>query len=269
MLDAFFSPKSVAVIGASRDETNLGYAVVQNLVESGYAADHPVYPINPKADEILGFDAFPSVTDVPADIYLAVFVIPYPYVPAVLRECGEKGIPAAVIISAGFREAGPEGLERENEVIAIAEEHNIRVIGPNCLGIIDTFQPLNASFAAGTPPKGPMNFMSQSGALGTAVLDMSLAGRMGFSKFVSLGNKADVSEIDLIGAWADDPTAHVLLAYIEGVPDGQACIEVAREASKKKPIIAVKSGVTQAGSRAVSSHTGSLAGSEQAYEAAF
>jgi len=183
--------------------------------------------------------------------------------------CGQKGIPAAIVISAGFREAGMEGLERERELIEIAKEHKIRLIGPNCLGVIDTFTPLNASFAAGTPPKGPMAFMSQSGALGTAVLDIALAGRLGLSKFVSLGNKADVSEIDLLEAWADDPDTRVIMIYSEGMPNGQEFIRTAREVTRKKPVIAIKSGVTQSGSRAVSSHTGSLAGSEQAYQAAF
>jgi acetyl coenzyme A synthetase (ADP forming)-like protein len=269
MLDAFFKPRSVAVIGASRDPDKLGYAVVRNLVEGGYAAVGKIYPINPKADSILDLKAYPSVLDVPEPIDLAVVVIPYPHVPDAMRECGKKGIPAAVVISAGFREAGKEGLERERELTKIAREYHIRLIGPNCLGVIDTVTPLNASFSAGIPPSGPMAFMSQSGALGTAILDWALAGTLGFSKFVSLGNKADVSEIDLLQAWADDPDTNVILAYSEGLPDGQAFIRTAREVAKKKPVIAVKSGVTTAGSRAVSSHTGSLAGSEQAYAAAF
>ncbi len=269
MLDAFFRPRSVAVVGASRDPAKLGYAVVRNLVEGGYAAFGKIYPINPKADTILDLKTYPSILDVPDQIDLAVIVIPYPHVPDAMRECGEKEIPAAVVISAGFREAGKEGLERERELTEIAKTHNIRLIGPNCLGVIDTFTPLNASFAADTPPKGPMAFMSQSGALGIAILDWALGGQLGFSKFVSLGNKADVNEIDLLGAWADDPDTNVILVYSEGLPDGQAFIRTAREASKKKPIIAVKSGVTASGSRAVSSHTGSLAGSEQAYAAAF
>jgi acetyltransferase len=186
-----------------------------------------------------------------------------------LRTCGEKGIPAAIVISAGFREAGMEGLEREHELIAIGKEYGIRLIGPNCLGVIDMFTPLNASFAAGSPPAGPMAFMSQSGALGTAVLDIALAGRLGLSKFVSLGNKADVSEIDLLQAWVDDENTRVIMMYIEGLPNGHEFIKVARQITKKMPVIAIKSGVTQSGSRAVSSHTGSLAGSEQAYQAAF
>jgi len=190
-------------------------------------------------------------------------------VPDVLVECGEKKIPAVVVISAGFREAGMEGLERELELVEIAHKYKIRLIGPNCLGIIDTFTPINASFSAGTPPQGPMAFMSQSGALGTAILDWAQAGRLGLAKFVSLGNKADVSEIDLLRAWADDGDTNVIMMYSEGLPNGQEFINVAREVTKNKPIVAIKSGVTKSGSRAVSSHTGSLAGSEQAYQAAF
>ncbi|MBU1662542.1 MAG: CoA-binding protein, partial [Chloroflexi bacterium] len=269
MLNAFFEPASVAVIGASTNPSKLGYAVLENLVEGGYAQRGVVYPINPKANQILGHKAYPSVLDVPGPIDLAVIVIPYPYVPDALRICGQKGIPAAIIISAGFREAGMEGLEREMELVSISREYGIRLIGPNCLGVIDTFTPLNASFAAGTPPQGPMAFMSQSGALGTAILDWAQAGRLGLSKFVSLGNKADVSEIDLLQAWADDPHTRVIMIYSEGLPNGEEFIRVAREVARKKPVVAIKSGVTQSGSRAVSSHTGSLAGSEQAYEAAF
>ncbi len=207
--------------------------------------------------------------DVPDDIDLAVIVIPYPYVPAVLKDCGKKNIAGVVVISAGFREAGMEGLERELELVEIANEYKFRLIGPNCLGIIDTYTPINASFSAGTPPQGPMAFMSQSGALGTAILDWAQAGRLGLAKFVSLGNKADVSEIDLLKAWANDEDTNVILMYSEGLPNGQEFIKVAREVTKTKPVVAIKSGVTKSGSRAVSSHTGSLAGSEQAYQAAF
>ena len=268
-LNAFFKPESVAIIGASTNPAKLGYAVVKNLLEGGYAQKGKIYPINPNAPEILGFKAFPSVLDVPGSIDLAVVVIPYAQVPDALRLCGQKGIPASIVISAGFREAGKEGLERELELIQIAHEYKFRLIGPNCLGVIDSFTPLNASFAAGTPPSGPMAFMSQSGALGTAVLDIALAGRLGLSKFVSLGNKADISEIDLLQAWEQDENSRVILIYSEGMPNGQEFIRVARQVTRKKPVVAIKSGVTQSGSRAVSSHTGSLAGSEQAYEAAF
>ncbi len=268
-LKPFFDPGSVAVIGASSNPTKLGYAVLKNLVDGGYAQVGKVYPINPGAEEILGYPAYPSVLEVPGPIDQAVIVIPYPQVPDVLRTCGQKGIPAAIIISAGFREAGEEGLERELELIEIAREYKIRLIGPNCLGVIDTFTPLNASFAAGTPPSGPMAFMSQSGALGTAVLDIALSGRLGLSKFASLGNKADVNEIDLLKAWVQDDNTRAILIYNEGIPNGAEFIDVARKVARVKPVVAIKSGVTQAGSRAVSSHTGSLAGSEQAYQAAF
>lgn len=265
----FFNPRTVAVIGASTNPDKLGHAVVENLVSGGFTQKGTVYPVNPKATEILGLPAYPSVQDIPGPIDLAVIVIPYKFVPDALRTCGKKKIPAVIVISAGFREAGREGLDRELELIEIARQYGIRLIGPNCLGVIDTFTPLNASFAAGTPKKGPMAFMSQSGALGTAVLDISLAGRLGLSKFVSLGNKADVDEIDLLEAWADDVNTKVIMIYSEGMNNGQEFIKTARKVTAKKPVVAIKSGVTQAGSRAVSSHTGSLAGSEQAYHAAF
>jgi len=268
MLDAFFKPNAVAIIGASQSPGKLGYTVLANVIESGFRGN--IYPINPKASQIYNLKAYPSVADLPETPDLAVIVIPYNHVPNAMRECGEKGIKAVVVISAGFREASVEGMERELEVIEIAKKYDIRVIGPNCLGIIDTYTPLNATFAAGTPPQGTIAFMSQSGALQTAILDWSLAARdLGFSKFVSLGNKADVAETDLMLAWADDPESHVILAYVEGVPNGQEFIKVARQVSRKKPILVLKSGVTESGSRAVSSHTGSLAGSEAAYDAAF
>ncbi|MEW6566617.1 MAG: acetate--CoA ligase family protein [Chloroflexota bacterium] len=269
-LECFFRPRSVAVIGASSDSRKLGHAVLANLVSGGFLRDgRQVYPINPKGGTILGQKAYASVAEVPEAIDLAILVIPYMQVPEALRACGEKRIPGAIVISAGFREAGREGLEREQELVHISRAYGIRLIGPNCLGVIDTVTPLNASFSAGMPPAGPMAFMSQSGALGTAILDWAQAGRLGMSKFVSLGNKADVDEVDLLREWMNDETSRVVLCYIEGLPDGQEFMRVARQVSKVKPIVAIKSGVTQAGARAVTSHTGSLAGSEQAYQAAF
>jgi acetate---CoA ligase (ADP-forming) len=268
-LDAFFEPASVAVIGASSNPTKLGHALLKNLVEGGYAQRGMVYPINPKAKEILGYRAYASVLDVPEPIDLAVIIVPHQHVSPVLRACGQKEIPAAIVISAGFREAGMEGVEREQELVAIAREYDIRLVGPNCLGVIDTFTPLNATFAAGVPPSGPTAFMSQSGALGAAILDWAQAGRLGLSKFVSLGNKADVDEIDLLRAWAEDEHTRVILVYSEELRNGQEFIHAAREVTRLKPVIAIKSGVTPSGARAVSSHTGSLAGSEQAYQAAF
>ena len=267
MLSFFFNPESVAVIGASTSPEKLGHAVLRNMVDCGYQGK--LYPINPKADEILGITAYPSVTDVPGPVEMAVIVIPHQFVPDALRECGEKGVKGVVIITAGFREAGVEGVEREREVTRIAKQYGMRIIGPNVLGILDTFTPMNASFAAGSPPQGPIAMTSQSGALGTAILDWAQGGSLGLSKFVSLGNKADINEIDLMNEWAEDPNTNVILMYIEELSAGQEFLETAKKVSKVKPIVAIKSGVTQSGARAVSSHTGSLAGSEQAYYAAF
>jgi acetyl coenzyme A synthetase (ADP forming)-like protein len=267
MLDAFFNPRSVAVLGASRNETKLGFAILRNVVESGYQGT--VYPINPKADEILSLKCYPSVLAVPEPIDLVVIVIPDRLVIPALEDCGKKGVPGVVIISAGFREAGLEGVRRERQVTELAKQFGMRVVGPNCLGIIDTVIPLNASFAAGMPEKGDIGFMSQSGALCTAILDWSLAEGIGFSRFVSLGNKADVEETDLLKAWSEDDATQVIIAYIEGINDGQEFVETARQVTRQKPVIAIKSGTTQAGAKAVSSHTGSLAGSERAYDAAF
>jgi acetyltransferase len=268
MLEAFFNPDSVAIIGASRTPGKLGYAVVDNLISSGFTGK--VYPINLKADEILDRKAYPSVLDVPGDIDLAVVVIPAKYVAGALKECGEKGIGYAIIISAGFRETGHEGLEMEMELIEIAEKYDMRIVGPNCLGFMDTYAPSDTSFAPNMPPKGPIAFMSQSGALGTAILDWSIGTKqVGFSKFMSIGNKADVSEIDLLQALEDDENTKVILSYTEGLADGQEFMKIASSVSKHKPVIMLKSGVTASGSKAVSSHTGSLAGAREAYAAAF
>jgi acetyltransferase len=267
MLEVFSCPQAIAVIGASRDPEKLGYGVLSNIIEHGYPGR--VYPINPKAEEILGLKCYPSVLDVPDPIDLAVIVIPNKYVAAALEECGQKGVQGAIIISAGFREAGLEGVRMERELVAIAKRYGMRLIGPNCLGVIDTICPLDASFAAGMPPQGKIAFMSQSGALCTAILDWALAADIGFSRFVSLGNKADVGEVDLLEAWEDDLHSKVILTYIEGLSEGRKFMEVARRVTQHIPVIAVKSGSTDAGSRAVSSHTGSLAGSARAYESAF
>ena len=267
MLDMFFDPKAIAIIGASSDSTKLGYQVLANLVSSGFPG--AIYPVNPTAEEILGLKVFKSVLDTPGPVDMVVIMIPSRAVAGVMRECGQKGVKGAVIITAGFREAGPEGVAREKELLAVAAEYGIRIIGPNCLGIIDTFVPMNVSFAAGTPKSGSIAFMSQSGALCTAILDYALAETIGFSHFVSLGNKSDIDEVSLLEAWGGDDRTNVIIAYIEGLRDGAQFIRQARETARNKPIIAVKSGRTASGSRAVSSHTGSLAGSDAAYDAGF
>jgi acetate---CoA ligase (ADP-forming) len=267
VLDMFFDPKSVAVIGASRTPGKLGHAVLQNIQQYGY--EGAVYPINPQTQEILGLKSYASVLLVPDPVDLAVILVPSRQVSQVLVECGEKGVKGAIIISAGFREVGSEGWHREHDILSIARRYGMRLIGPNCLGVIDTVARLNASFAAGMPARGTIAFMSQSGALCTSILDMALAEQVGFSRFVSLGNKADADEVTFVRAWQNDPCTNVIMAYLEGIEKGPEFMRVAREGSTKKPIIAIKAGTTSAGSRAVSSHTGALAGSERAYEAAF
>ncbi|MBC7235966.1 MAG: acetate--CoA ligase [Chloroflexi bacterium] len=267
MLEMLFNPQSVAVIGASTNPEKLGHGILANLIESGFKGG--LYPINPSAGEILGLKCYPSVLDVPDPVELVVIVVPAKFVASVLREAGQKGAKGAIVITAGFREAGEEGIAREQEILAIAKEYGMRLLGPNCLGVIAPYAPMNASFAAGMPEQGSIAFMSQSGALCTAILDYALAESIGFSHFVSLGNKADIDEVTLLKAWGEDERCNVIISYIEGIRDGVEFMKVARETAKKKPIIAVKSGRTASGSRAVSSHTGSLAGSDAAYDAAF
>ncbi len=266
MFDFFSCPASVAVIGASHNEKKLGYGVLHNILQYGYPGK--VYPINPKGGEILGLKVYPSVLQVPGSIDLAVIVVPAPVVASVLEECGKKGIPGVVIISAGFREVGGEGMKEERRLVEIASRYGIRMIGPNCLGVIDTLCPLNATFARGMPEQGDIAIMSQSGALLAAILDWAIGERVGFSRFVSLGNKADINEIDMLEAWGDDPHSKVIAAYLEGIVDGTRFMEVARQVSQKTPIVIIKAGTTEAGARAVSSHTGTLAGSERAYDTA-
>jgi len=267
MLDEFFHPQSIAVIGASRSPGKVGHDILKNLVHYGYKGN--VYPINPSSTEIMGLTSYPSVLDVPHIIDLAIIVIPPKNVLDIIEQCGMKKIKAAIIITAGFKESGVEGARLEHDLVVKAREYGVRFIGPNCLGIIDTHAMVNASFAAGMPKKGGIGFFSQSGALCLAVLDRALPEDIGFSKFISMGNKADISDTDIILALAEDPDTKVILGYIEGVNDGRRFMEVAAEVSKKKPIIVLKSGTTSSGAKAASSHTGALAGREAAFRAAF
>ncbi len=266
MLEKLFDPASVAVIGASRTEGKVGRAVLDNLLES-YSGR--IIPINPKADEILGLPCYPTILDAPGGAELAVIVVPAVLVPAALDKCGRAGVKNVVVISAGFKEAGIEGSKLERRCAEIVKEHGMRMVGPNCLGIIDTASGLNASFAASMARKGNIAMMSQSGAICTSTLDWADARGVGFSKFISLGNKADLSENDFLLEMADDDNTAVIAAYLEGVKDGPKFMQIAREVSRKKPVIVIKSGRTAVGSRAVSSHTGTLAGSDEAYNAAF
>lgn len=267
MLKAIFSPQSVAVIGASPDPVRLGHRVLKNILDHGYQGN--IYPIHPRATEVLGLCAYPSVLDVPNPIDLAVVVIPPQHVIAAVDECGRKGIKGLVVITAGFKEVGGAGRELERELLATVRRYGMRMIGPNSLGIIDTISKLNASFANAMPLPGNIALMSQSGAICTAILDWSHQQGIGFSRFVSLGNKTDVDEVALLESWNRDEHSKVILAYLEAIDDGPGFIRVAREVTKTTPVVAIKSGTTAAGTRAASSHTGSLAGSEAAYETAF
>ncbi|MCM8757403.1 MAG: acetate--CoA ligase family protein, partial [Candidatus Omnitrophica bacterium] len=267
MIAKFFQPESVAVVGASREESKLGHRLLKNVIEAGFPGR--IYPVNPKADEVLGLKCYPDITYLPETPDLAVIVIPSGLVVEVVRRYGQRGGRAVIVISAGFKEAGEEGKRREEELVATCRQYGVRLIGPNCLGLMDTSSKLNASFAFDMPLPGNIAFISQSGALGTGVLDWSLKEEVGFSKFVSVGNMADVSEGDLLEFLADDPTPRVILVYLEGVRDGCRFLRVARQVTRKKPVIVVKSGRTSAGLKAVSSHTGSLAGSDAAFQAAF
>ncbi len=267
MLDNFFNPKSIAIIGASRTPGKVGHDILKNLVQFGYQGT--IYPINPEASEILGLKVYPSILDVPDGVSMAVVVVPPKSVSDVVDQCGKKGTDSAVIITAGFRESGSEGTKLENELVKRAKEAGVKFIGPNCLGMIDTHSRVNASFAAGMPSKGNIGFFSQSGALGIVVLDLALAEDIGFSKFISMGNKADISDEEILLALADDDNTKVILGYIEGVRDGKKFVEIASQVSKKKPLIILKAGITSAGVKAASSHTGALAGRETSFEAAF
>lgn len=268
MLEAIFAPRSIAVVGASPDPTKLGHRILKNILDAGYPGR--IFPVHPGASHILGFPAYPSVEQVPEPVDLAVIVVPATVVPNVAEACGRAGVKGLVVISAGFKEVGPEGRALEMRLLEIVQRYGMRMVGPNCLGVIDTTTHLNASFAALYPHPGQIAFMSQSGALCTAILDWSKAQGIGFSRFVSLGNKADVDEVTLLEAWGcDQANNRVILAYLEGIGNGDAFVAVARRVTKRIPVIAIKSGATQAGARAASSHTGALAGAEHACEAAF
>lgn len=261
----FFNPKSIAVIGASDTEGKVGHSVLKNILDSGYQGE--IYPINPGHNEILNLKAYQSVLDVPSEIEIAIFVIPSKYVVDVAKECGEKGIKGLIVISAGFKEIGGKGAEREERLKEVAEKYDMRILGPNCLGFIGTNY--NGSFAMETPKEGEIAMISQSGAMLTGMMDYSMEQSYGFYCNISLGNKADLGAVDFIEYLADDDNAKVILCYLENIKDGDRFLEVVPRASRKKPIVILKSGKSEAGARAASSHTGALAGSDKAYSLAF
>ncbi|MCX7844450.1 MAG: acetate--CoA ligase family protein [Candidatus Bipolaricaulota bacterium] len=264
-LDGLLFPRSVAVVGATPLPGKIGNAVMANVARF----PGPVFAVNPKYSEVLGRPSFPSVRDLPQPVDLAVVVIPAEGVLQVLRECGEKGIKNVVVISAGFKEIGKEGVQRERELVRLAHEYGLNVLGPNAFGFISPRVGLNTTFAPRTALPGHIAFLSQSGAFCTSVLDWAWKEKIGFSHFVSLGNKAVLDECDFLEAFAEDPETRVIVAYLEGIRDGPRFMALARAISRTKPIVILKAGRAEAGARAVSSHTGTLAGSDHAYEAAF
>jgi len=261
-----FKPKTVAVIGASDTKGKIGHDVLKNLID---LFPEKIIPINTHASEVMGLKAYPTVSACPEQIDLAVFCIPSKFVLDAIIDCGESKVKSVVVISAGFKEVNQKGAEMEIQIAEACKKYGMELVGPNCLGIIDTHAKLNASFAKMMAIEGDIAFMSQSGAIMTAMLDWADARNVGFSRVVSLGNKAGVNEKDCLEDFAEDPNTKVIAAYLEEIVDGPAFMEAAKKACKEKPIILIKSGTTEAGSAAVSSHTGSIAGADQAYSSAF
>lgn len=267
-LDYLFNPKSVAIVGASRNTKKIGHVILRNFV-FGFSGD--IYPINPNIDSILGLKSYAKISDVPKNIDLVIFAVSAELIPKILKECKKKKVKAAIIISGGFSEVGNVALE--NEIKAIAKSTGIRLLGPNCIGVYDSYSKVDSLFLPayrlGRPPKGNIALISQSGALGGAMLDWANMHGYGFSKFVSYGNAADIDESDLLEYLGNDPHTKLICLYTEGIKDGKKFLSIAKKVTKKKPVVAIKGGVTEAGARAVSSHTAALAGSAKVYEAAF
>ena len=267
-LAPFFSPQGVAIVGASHDPTKLGYGLSRNLVQSGYRG--AIHFVNIHGGDLLGHPVYPHLAQVPDPVDLAVLLIPAPATPHVLRECAERGIRAVILAAGGFRETSLEGAALEAQCLQIARQHGIRLVGPNCIGLLDTHLPIDTTFLSPPgPTPGDIAFISHSGAICAAVIDWARGQGFGLSRLVSLGNQADISETDVLAPVAADPHTRVLTLYLEGVRDGRRFIDQASLVSRSKPILALKVGRFASGQKAVASHTGALAGQESAYNAAF
>src|SRR5689334_15728642 len=266
-LDVFFKPKTVAVIGATENPNTVGRTLFWNLMTSPFGGT--VYPVNPKRSSVLGVKAYPSISDIPEEVDLAVVVTPPPSIPGLIKECGENGVQGAIVISAGFKEVGAEGAKLEQQLLEEAHKANIRIIGPNCLGVMSPLSGMNATFATAIARPGSVGFISQSGALCTAVLDWSLKEMVGFSAFVSVGSMVDVGWGDLIYHLGNDPKTRSIVIYMETIGNARSFLSAAREVALTKPIIIIKPGRTAAAAKAAASHTGSLTGSDEVLEAAF
>ena len=270
-IQTIMNPKSIAVVGATNRKGSVGLAVFRNILDAGFQG--VLYPVNPKAKSVQSVKAYPSLADISDEVDLAIIIVPSEMVSSIIEEAGRKGIKGAVVITAGFKEVGGRGVELENNLKEVVKEYGIRLVGPNCLGVINNNEnvSMNASFATKMPKAGNLAFISQSGALCTAVLDYADGRNIGFSKFISFGNKADVNEIDLLHYLKEDPDTDVILMYLEDISNGREFLETAREITweARKPMLAIKSGRSVEGARAAASHTGSLAGSDKAYDAIF
>ena len=267
MIESFFTPKKVAVIGASRDPHKLGYGVIRNLLKYKFKGE--IFPVNKNASEIQDISCYSSIDELPDGVELAVVVLPASVVPKIIEQCGLKGIKNAIVVSGGFSETGEEGKEREKKLMQVAEKHGVRIIGPNCIGTIDTHASLNTTFVVGMPEQGGIGFISQSGAMVAAVIDWARGAGVGFSRIVSLGNQIDVTETEMINLIGNDRQTEVITAYAEGVSNGMEFLNISREIARKKPFVILKGGQSEKGAEAVSSHTGALSGSKEAYSAAF
>ena len=266
-LTPFFNPRGIVVVGASTNPAKLGFGIAQNLVKCGYGG--AVHFANPKGGRLFERPIYAEIATVPDPVDLAVILVPPAAVPPTLQACARRGIRAAIVASGGFRETGPEGAALEEACLAIAQEHEMRLLGPNCIGLMDTHLPLDTTFLPPpAPPAGDIAFISHSGAICAAIVDWSRGQGFGFSRLVSLGNQADVTETDVLSAVAADPHTRVIALYLESVSDGRRFVEIARQITPHKPIVALKVGRTQAGKQAAVSHTGALAGREAAFDAA-
>lgn len=267
MLESLLYPKTIAVIGASRSPGKVGHEILANLKEGGFAGH--IVPVNPSSDHVLGMKCYPDLRSYGEPVNLSMIAIPAPLVRTAVEDSIRAGVKAVVVITAGFKEVGPEGAALEKELAQMCASRGVRLLGPNCLGLINTHHNMNASFARQMPKVGEISVISQSGALCTAILDWAVGHHMGLAKLISLGNKADLTESDFLMALAEDEETNVIVGYLESIGSGKEFIKAAEMAASRKPVIVLKTGVTQAGSKAASSHTGSLAGADIAYGAAF
>jgi len=267
MLESLLSPQTIAVLGASRTPGKVGHEVIANLINGGYQGT--IVPVNPKADQVLGRKCYHDLKDFPGRVDLGIVVVPLEAVKGAIQSAIDAKAKAVVIITAGFKEVGPEGAALEREIAELCRANSVRLMGPNCIGIINTSHKMNATFAPMMPPSGRISVISQSGALCVAILDLAMNLKMGLGKVISFGNKADLNEVDFLQVLAEDDDTRVIVGYLENITEGNKFLQVAEQAASRKPVVVLKVGVTQAGAKAASSHTGSLAGADMAYGAAF